>query len=236
MEPISFDGRRVMVTGGTGSLGTAVVRAVLEGGGEAVVPVFDRAELERFPFAEEPRVRLVLDADLTDAGAVDSVFEAAGEVWASVHVAGGFAYAPLAEAGADVLERMLSMNVRTSYLCSRAAAGRMRAAGSGGRIVNVGARNVLFAELGANMVAYTMSKAAVAAMTQALGAELAEDGILVNAVLPGVMDTPQNRDAMPDADFGAWTDVEDVARTISFLASPHNTTTRSALVPVYGRL
>jgi len=84
-------------------------------------------------------------------------------------------------------------------------------------------------------VAYTASKAAVAAITQALGAEVAGDGILVNAVVPSIMDTRANRAAMPDADFSKWPKLEEVAATIGFLASPDNKVTRGGLVPVYGR-
>ena len=87
---------------------------------------------------------------------------------------------------------------------------------------------------GAGMAAYTASKAAVAALTEALGEELVADGILVNAVAPSIIDTPANRAAMPDADNSLWPKPEELAETIVFLASPENTTTRSAVVPVYG--
>jgi NAD(P)-dependent dehydrogenase (short-subunit alcohol dehydrogenase family) len=85
------------------------------------------------------------------------------------------------------------------------------------------------------MVAYTASKAAVAALTVALAEEVAGRNILVNAVAPSVMDTPANRKSMPKADHAAWPKVEEVARTILFLASPENAVTRGAVVPVYGR-
>ena len=90
----------------------------------------------------------------------------------------------------------------------------------------------LFAALA---VAYAASKSAVAAMTQALGEELAADGILVNAIVPSIIDTPANREAMPDADHGAWASVEQLADTIVYLASPGNEVVRSGLVPVFGR-
>ena len=130
----------------------------------------------------------------------------------------------------------LETNLVSAYLCSRAAAITLRRLGAGGgRIVNVAARQALEPRLGAGSVAYTISKAAVAALTTALGAELANDGILVNAVAPSIMDTPANRAAMPGAHFDSWPGVADVAATILFLASPANTVTRGAVVPVYGR-
>ena len=85
------------------------------------------------------------------------------------------------------------------------------------------------------MVAYTTSKAAVTALTIALGEEVASEGILVSAVAPSVIDTPANRSAMPDADHESWVSAEDIASTIAYLASPENETVRAAVVPVYGR-
>ncbi len=111
----------------------------------------------------------------------------------------------------------------------------MRSGGQGGRIVNVTARPGLSPENGANMVAYTTAKAGVAALTRALGAEVAGEGIWVNAVAPSTMDTAANRKSMPTADFAKWPKVDEVAKTICFLASPENQTTRGGLIPVYGR-
>jgi NAD(P)-dependent dehydrogenase (short-subunit alcohol dehydrogenase family) len=111
----------------------------------------------------------------------------------------------------------------------------MTRTGAGGRIVNVATRPALEWRSGAGMVAYTASKAAVAALTAALAEEVVKQGILVNAIAPSTMDTPANRKAMPQADHAAWTKVEEVAATILFLASPENRVTRGAVVPVYGR-
>ena len=88
---------------------------------------------------------------------------------------------------------------------------------------------------GAGMIAYTASKAAVAALTQALAEELKDEGIWVNAVAPSILDTPANRAAMPAADVDAWPKVAEVAAVIAFLASPQNRSARGAVVPVYGR-
>ena len=115
------------------------------------------------------------------------------------------------------------------------AVNAMRPTGAGGRIVNVATRPALEWRAGAGMVAYTASKAAVAALTVALAEEVVKADILVNAIAPSTMDTAANRKAMPKADFSAWTKVEDVAATILFLASPENKVTRGGIVPVYGR-
>jgi NAD(P)-dependent dehydrogenase (short-subunit alcohol dehydrogenase family) len=111
----------------------------------------------------------------------------------------------------------------------------MERTNAGGRIVNVATRPALEWRSGAGMVAYTASKAAVAALTVALAEEVIKHGILVNAIAPATMDTPANRKSMPDAHPAAWAKVEDVAATILFLASGENRVTRGAVVPVYGR-
>jgi NAD(P)-dependent dehydrogenase (short-subunit alcohol dehydrogenase family) len=128
-------------------------------------------------------------------------------------------------------ERLFRLNAASAFLCCREASKRMRA--GGGRIVNVAARPAL--EPTGGMVAYATAKAAVAALTTALARELAPAGILVNAVVPSIMDTPQNRRAMPSADFARWPKVDEVASAIAFLAGPDNTLTSGALLPVYGR-
>ena len=143
--------------------------------------------------------------------------------------------APVAKSDKAGLMQLLDTNLVSCFLCCSAAVNAMGRSGQGGRIVNVAARHALEWRSGAGMVAYTASKAAVAALTVALSEEVAKEGILVNAVAPSIMDTPANRAAMPKADYNAWPKVEEVAATILFLASPENKVTRGAIVPVYGR-
>ena len=116
----------------------------------------------------------------------------------------------------------------------RAAVRRLKAQGRGGRLVSVASRQALHPMLGANTVAYTMSKAAVAAMTASLAAEVGSDGILVNAVAPGILDTSANREAMPEADSSAWVSPEALARVIGGLIAPGQQVTTGAVIPVYG--
>jgi NAD(P)-dependent dehydrogenase (short-subunit alcohol dehydrogenase family) len=156
-------------------------------------------------------------------------------LWASIHLAGGFAMAPVAKTTKSDLMKQVEMNLVTAFLCCRAAVNAMTAAAAGGRIVNVATRLALEWRQGAGMAAYTASKSALAALTVALAEEVVPAGILVNAVAPSTMDTAANRRAMPNADHAAWPKVEEVAATILFLASPENRVTRGAVVPVYGR-
>jgi NAD(P)-dependent dehydrogenase (short-subunit alcohol dehydrogenase family) len=231
---MDFQSRHVVVTGGTGALGRAVVEALLRGGAEVHVPYLHAAEAERFPLRTEPRLHLAGPIDLASEAEVGRFYAGVPTLWSSIHLAGGFAMGAIADADRAALMQQLEMNFVSCYLCCRAAVAGMRA-GGGGRIVNVAARPALEPRQGAGMSAYTAAKAAVAAFTQALGEELAPDGILVNAVAPSIMDTPANRAAMPKAKHELWPKVDEVAATILFLASPDNRVTRSAVVPVYGR-
>ena len=234
---MDFRDRHVVITGGAGALGTAVVTALVEAGAICHVPCFDDAEAQRFRLRQNKQVVLTVTGSLTDETSVSSFYQGIAPLWASIQLAGGFAAAPLAETSVATLRQQIDMNLVSCALCCRAAVNAMTGnpAKRGGRIVNVAARAALEWRSGAGMAAYTASKAAVAALTVALAEEVAKDGILVNAVAPSIMDTPANRKAMPKADYSLWPKVEEIAATILFLASPDNRVTRGAVVPVYGR-
>ncbi|HKD25941.1 MAG TPA: SDR family NAD(P)-dependent oxidoreductase [Xanthobacteraceae bacterium] len=232
---MDYQGRTVVVTGGTGGLGTAVVEALIGAGATCHVPYRGEAEGQTFRHRGHKQVMLYPKIDLTDEDAIERFYQQFPNLWASIHVAGGFAAGRIAAAGKSVLTSQLDVNVMTCYLCCRGAVMAIVKNSAGGRIVNVAARPALEWRSGAGMAAYAASKAAVAALTVALAEEVAKDGVLVNAVAPSILDTPANRNAMPKADHAVWPKVEDVAQTILFLASPANKVTRGAVVPVYGR-
>lgn len=234
---MDFANRQVVVTGGTGALGTAVVGQLLDAGAICHVPNLDPAELERFAHAGARRVKIAAGVDLTDEAAVESYYRGLERLWGSIHLAGGFAMAPVAEAGAAAFHAQVNINALTCYLCCRAAIATMRASPSdaGGRIVNVAARPALEPRGGAGMVLYTAAKAAVAAITQSLAEEVAAERIWVNAVAPSILDTAANRAAMVGADVTLWPKVEEVAAVIVHLASPDNLAARGGVIPVYGR-
>jgi NAD(P)-dependent dehydrogenase (short-subunit alcohol dehydrogenase family) len=234
---IDFTDLHVAVTGGTGALGAAIVQLLVEAGATCHIPGRRIPDPAAFPLAGHERVRITGDVELTDESAVSRFYAAIPQLWASIHAAGGFDMAPVADTPLSMFRAMMDTNAVSCFLCCREATRRIRATtgggATGGRIVNVAAKPALIPTAG--LCAYAASKAAVASLTVSLSEELAAERIWVNAVVPSTMDTPANRRAMPKADFARWPKVEEVAATIAFLSSPQNTVTHGALAPVYGR-
>ena len=229
-------GRHVVVTGASGGLGRAVVDALLEAGADCHLPQLE-AELP----PPRPRVHVTPAVDLAAESAVERYYATLPPLWASIHLAGGFRYGAITDTTLGDLRAQLDINLVTTFLCCREAVRSMRAQrepapgteATRGRIVNVSSRAAVLPSAG--LSAYAAAKAAVSAFTQALAAEVLEDGILVNAVAPSIIDTPANRAAMPQADHARWPAPADIARTIRWLVSPENRLTSGAIVPVYGR-
>ncbi|HEX4793874.1 MAG TPA: SDR family NAD(P)-dependent oxidoreductase [Humisphaera sp.] len=233
MMNIDFSNRHVVVTGGTGALGAAVAQLLLDGGATVHIPAHRAPDPLRFPLARHERVKIAAPVDLANEQAVSAFYQSLPPLWGSIHTAGGFAAGALIDTTLADFRGMFEINAVTAFLCCREAARKIGAGGEGGRLVNVAARPAVIPVAG--LCAYSASKAAVANLTQALAEELAPQRIWVNAVLPSIMDTPANRQAMPKADFAKWPKVTDVAATVAFLASPQNAVTRGALVEVYGQ-
>ena len=221
----------LVVSGGTGGLGSAVTRAMLEAGWHVVVPYVDERELERVE--PHPQLELV-KADLFDAAAAATVVaKAPAPLGGLVNLVGGFATGGrVHETPIEDFERQFQLNLRPTYLLCHAALPRLIEAG-GGAIVCVSTRAALRPFSGA--AGYISSKAAVLAFVDALAAEYTKDGVRANAILPSVIDTPANRADQPDADFERWVTPEQIARVIRFLCSEDSAPTSGAHIPVYGR-
>ena len=232
---MEFDGRSVMVTGATGNLGRAVADAFAAGGARLALIARDPAKLDAL-YGPADETRLHLRADLADGAALTQAAADAvarfGAIDALAHVAGGFAMGdPVHETADDVWERMMDMNARATLNIARAVVPHMLAAGRGA-IVTVGAVPALKAP--ARMGAYAASKAAVIRLTEAMSDELRAKGVNVNCVLPSIIDTPENRAAMPDADPAKWVAPADLAAVIRFLASDAARAVHGAAIPVVG--
>jgi NAD(P)-dependent dehydrogenase (short-subunit alcohol dehydrogenase family) len=228
---LSLTDRHVIVTGASGGLGSAVVEHLVAAGARVFAPLVERERPAHATWLAHPQVELTVDVDGGSEAALAGFFANVPTLWASIHLVGGYTGAALVDTTAADFDRMIAMNARTCFLATREAARALR--GRGGRIVNVAARPALVPTAG--LIAYSASKAAVVAITQGAAAELAADGVFVNAIVPSIIDTPANRAAMPDADFTRWPKPAELAATIGYLASPSNAVTSGALVPVYGR-
>jgi NAD(P)-dependent dehydrogenase (short-subunit alcohol dehydrogenase family) len=219
----------VLVAGGTGYLGTAVVRELLAAGHAVTATWVVEREAERL--ASEP-VELV-HADLFDADQVTKAVQSTEGLEAVVNLVGGYAEGPrVHETDPDGFDGLLRLNVRPGFLLARAAMPLLIERG-GGAFVGVSARAALRPFPGA--AGYIASKAAVLAFIQALDAEYKHDGIRCNAIVPSVIDTPANRTAQPDADYSKWVKPDEIARVVRFLVSDESAPISGAAVPVYGR-
>jgi len=225
--------RNVIVTGGTGGLGGAVVRAFLASGDRVVVPWIVANESERmqqhFTEALQAQQLTLIEADIAELDGARSAAEAAGDLAVLVNGAGGFAAGAHHETDLDVWDQLYRLNVRAAAAMTHAALPLFFARG-GGAIVNVAANAAL--DPPAGLGAYAASKAALIAFTRSLAREVADKGVRVNAVLPTTIDTPANRAAMPGADFSLWTSPDQIAAAIHWLASGAASAVRGALVPV----
>ncbi|HEX6038266.1 MAG TPA: SDR family oxidoreductase [Longimicrobium sp.] len=224
-----------MITGGAGGLGRACVDAFLADGWHVAVPTHHAGgdDALRQAAARHGDRLTWFDADLTSeegaSHAVARTLEWAGRLDAVVHTVGGYAGgAPLHEAPVDEWDRMMSVNLRSAYLVARAALPRLRV---GGSLVFVSSRAALTGRKG--HAAYAVSKAALLTLVEAI-AEEQKGRVRANAVLPGTIDTPANRAAMPAADPASWTAPDEIARVILFLASAASGTVSGAAIPVYG--
>lgn len=225
--------RTVVITGAFGALGAAVARRFLVQG--ARLGLIDRAAAPawaRQAFAA-PHV-LVGAVDLADARAAAAALEqiaAGGRPEVLVNVAGGFRFEKLAEGDPATWELMFTMNLKTAVVASRAALPYLRS--GGGRIINIGAAAAARGHAG--MGAYTASKAGVERLSESLAEELKEHDITVNTILPGTLDTPANRAAMPDTDVTRWVHPDAVADVAVFLASEAARAVTGAAIRVFGR-
>ena len=234
----NFTDNVAMVTGASGNLGSAVAHAFRDAGARIAVIDRDKEGLEReFPtMIDSPDCFMSDCADLTDPeevnGVVADIVEHFGRIDILVNTVGGFrAGLPLHETPLETLEFMFTLNARTAFITSQVVIPHMLQQGSG-KVIHLAARPGLAGR--ANMSAYSASKAAVIRFVESAAAEVREQGINVNCILPGTLDTPQNRQAMPKADFSRWVRPESLARVILFLASDAAGDIHGAALPVYG--
>jgi NAD(P)-dependent dehydrogenase (short-subunit alcohol dehydrogenase family) len=235
---INFSGKVVLVAGGTGGLGNAVSRAFLEEGAKVVVTYRREEEFAALKRAAGAKASELEGGvvDITDERAaeefVGGVLSRHGKVDALVNTVGGYVGGvKLWELETKAFDAMLALNLRSGYALARAVVPAMLKQ-KHGAIVNVAAKAAF--DHGAGASAYAASKAAAVAMMDSLAAEVKGTGVRVNSILPSIIDTAVNRQAMPDADFTAWPKPEEIAQVILFLCSDQAAVVHGAAVPVYG--
>ena len=236
-----FERRSVVVTGATGNLGHAVVRAYLEAGAHVAIPARDtakadalRAELGPLAGADGDPKLLIADADVADRASMDAFVELVLRAWGRLDVlaslAGGFGTGPADDIAK--IDALWQQNVATVVVPAAACLVPMRARGYG-RIVSVAAASALTA--GRNTAGYAMAKGAIVRWTEALAAETKDQGITANAILPGTIDHPVNRANMPKADPKTWVQPAEAAALILFLTSTEASGITGAAIPITGR-
>jgi NAD(P)-dependent dehydrogenase (short-subunit alcohol dehydrogenase family) len=233
MEP---GGAVVVVTGAFGALGSAVSRAFAQVGAKlALLDVSHPSAELQAEFGGAGNM-LLAGADLADLEAARKAMAAIamryGGIDVLVNIAGGFRWEKVVDGDVETWDSLYAMNLRSAVVSCKCALPAMLERG-GGRIVNIGAGAAARAGLG--MGAYAASKAGVQRLTEALAEELKDRNVTVNAILPGIIDTPRNRLDMPKADFTRWVSPEAIAKVILFLASDDAAAVTGAAIPVFGR-
>jgi NAD(P)-dependent dehydrogenase (short-subunit alcohol dehydrogenase family) len=217
----NLNGHVAAITGVSGDLGVWVRQAFIAAGAEVVGIARHKAEIE---------------ADLSSADSTITAMKAAhavhGRLDSLIHLVGGFAGgAELADEGPAAFDAMFDVNVRSAFYAIRGVTPLMRAAGQG-RIVLVASRAAI--EPSPHAALYGASKAALVALTRSVAAENRQHRITANVVMPGTMDMPKNRAAMPTADYSKWVKPSQVADVIVFLASSAADSISGASIPIFG--
>jgi NAD(P)-dependent dehydrogenase (short-subunit alcohol dehydrogenase family) len=224
--------KTALVTGANGGLGTSVTQALLEAG-FAVTGLAPKIQQSDFKHANFTALTATLDSLEAARQAVDSVIARSGRIDVVAHLVGGFAGGKtVAQTDDATFQRMFDMNVNSAFHLLRAVLPHMRKAGSG-RIIAIGSRAA--EDPGPKVGAYSASKAAIVSLIRTVAVENKDAGITANVILPGTMDTPANRKAMPGADVSQWVQPASVASLIVWLAGDAGKDVTGAVIPVYGK-
>jgi NAD(P)-dependent dehydrogenase (short-subunit alcohol dehydrogenase family) len=231
-----MQGKKVLLTGGTGGLGMGVTPVVIAQGADVTIPYINGKEVEHLQTILSPEVFekiQFIPANLTDEGSVINLINRMERVDILIHLVGGFSMGKTHEYSYTAWKNDFDLNLNTTFLLCKHALANMLRHGYG-RIVTVGSRGAV--QPAAQLAAYCASKAGVVALTQAIAEETKGTNITANTVLPSVIDTPANREAMGTSEAEKWVKPESLAQVICFLASEAAQDIRGAAIPVYGNI
>lgn len=225
---------KAIVAGGAGALGLSIARALRNEGYETHVTAIDAHEESRFKASPDVQGITCHIANFADGESVEALFrKVGGPLAAMVTTIGGFAAGPIAELTPEGIDKMSSLNVKTTLLALKGAYPYLKQNPGGAGVVVVAARPAALG--GPGMALYAATKAAVANIALSAAQEWLKDGITVNAILPSTMDTPANRAAMPKADFTKWPKTDEVAHVAAFLVGEKARIVSGGAIPVYGK-
>ena len=225
----------ILITGAAGNLGGAVAKRAIEAGAKVSLTDMAREALIS-DFRESDHVMVGMGADISEIDACRALIAQTranfGSIDGVISTVGGFAFAHVVDDTYTTWEHMLTMNLKTAFHLAKASAEAMKEQGSGS-IVLTGATAALKAPSG--VPAYAAAKSGVMRLAESLAEELKPTGVRVNCVMPSIIDTPQNREAMPDANIGSWVTPDAIAEVMLFLVSDGARAVSCALVPVTGK-
>jgi NAD(P)-dependent dehydrogenase (short-subunit alcohol dehydrogenase family) len=226
--------KTILITGATGNLGGAVLNKFQDHDFQIAALVSERqanklgttARIKTFPL------------DLLDENQVQKAIGKAVEVFGGIDMAvltvGGFALGSLADTGEDELNKLYRLNFLSAYHTARKVFLQMQTQEDGGQLIFTGSRPAMHPPSARGMISYAFSKSLVFRLAEVINEEGQGSGITATVIVPGTIDTPQNRAAMPDADFNAWVSVQDIADNIYHLSTPAGKQLRETILKVYG--
>lgn len=223
-----MQGKIVLITGAKGGLGTDVTKAFLAQGA-TVVGVSRSIQPSDFPSPNFTAIPADITQSKLTSELVERVVAKFGRIDVLVHVAGGFAFSNIHDTDDDTWAKMLNLNLASGFYIAREVVRTMRK-GSGGRLIAIG--SLAATEPHAGLGAYVATKMALTALYRTIALENADKNITANVIMPGTMDTPANRSAMPDADPSKWVQPVDVAKIAVLLASDAGALINGATIPI----
>ena len=230
-----MNNKSVLLTGGTGGLGLGVTPVILAHGLQVTIPYLQEDDLKslqnNLPAADFERIQFV-KANLSQENVVEKLVNDLGRVDVLIHLVGGFSMGATHEFSYDDWQKTFDLNLSTTFLVCKHCLRKMRSQ-QYGRIVTIGSRGAV--EPAASLAAYSAAKAGVVALTKAIAKETKDLNITANVILPSVIDTQANREAMGEEDADKWVKPESIAELICFLASEAAQDISGAAIPIYGQ-
>ncbi|MGB3701872.1 MAG: SDR family NAD(P)-dependent oxidoreductase [Anaerolineales bacterium] len=239
MPDLEFQDHTVIVAGAGGNLGSSVATLFLKTGANLILVDYSEEKLQRlFPELIESDQHIIFQGvDINNSSSINAVINRTmskfGQIDILVNSIGGYEGGfPIQETSDEIWDMLFNLNARAVFNLARVVTPIMKEAQSG-KIINISARLGLKGT--ANQAVYSAAKSAVIRLTEAMAQELKNDDINVNCILPGTIDTPQNRASMPNADYSRWITPDAIAEVILFLASDAARAITGASIPVYGK-